>query len=522
MTNLSGKRALISVSNKDGVVEFAQNLIDRNWSIVSTGGTARLLKDSAIPVTEVKEITTFPEILEGRVKTLHPLIHGGILAKRDNEEHLRDLSAHGIIPIDMVVVNLYPFIEVVSEREVSKEEALENIDIGGPTMIRAAAKNYPYKLVVVNPSRYGEIIEALDEQEDPAEEFRYQLAREAFQHTAEYDAFIASYFNQNVSEETPFPPHLALPYRKAQDLRYGENPQQQAAFYREVQVKEGDLANYKQWQGKELSFNNFNDLNAAWELVKEFNEQPTVVAVKHTNPCGVATASTTLEAYQKAYESDPVSIFGGIVAINTKVDLDTARELSKIFLEVIAAPSFDEEALKILNSKPEVRILTIPFQPSYLHASDDSWDFKKVSGGLLIQELDEEPVNVKEGKLATLREPEQQQWEDLEFAQKVVKHVKSNAIVVASQQQTLGVGAGQMSRVASTRIALEQAGSKAEGAVLASDAFFPFSDAVEHAVKAGIKAIVQPGGSLRDQEAIDECNANGLAMVFTGKRYFKH
>jgi len=520
MTKQNAKRALISVSNKKGVADFAKSLVDRGWEIISTGGTARLLREENIPVFEVEDITKFPEILEGRVKTLHPNIHGGILARENKKEDLKELEAHQIGPIHMVVVNLYPFIDVVSKDNVSHETALENIDIGGPTMLRAAAKNYFHTVVVINPQHYKNIIDELDREGKVSENTRFELAREAFQHTAEYDAFIAAYFNKVSSHdatENTFPYHLNLSYRKAKELRYGENPQQKAAFYQEIKYKEGDLASLHQWQGKDLSFNNINDLQAAWELVKEFKET-TVVAVKHANPCGVGMARTVLEAYNKAYEADPVSIFGGIVAVNQEVDAQTAEEMSKIFLEVIAAPAFKPEAIDILSKKPDVRIITIPL----VNNSENSWDFKKISGGLLIQEMDTEPINVRQGNVVTTQKPNEEQWKDLNFAQKVVKHVKSNAIVIASQGQTLGIGAGQMSRVGAAQIALSQAGGKAKGAVLASDAFFPFPDTAEQAVKSGIKAIVQPGGSLKDQEAIDVCERNKMAMVFTGKRYFKH
>jgi len=511
------KRALLSVSNKDGITDFAQELTERGWEIVSTGGTARLLQKAGIPVMQVEEVTGFPEILEGRVKTLHPFVHGGILAQKDKNENLKELDTHGITPISMVVVNLYPFIEVVNEKKVSLDKAMENIDIGGPAMLRAAAKNYRHTMVVINPQRYQEIIEALDQQGDLGENYRYQLATEAFQHTAEYDAFIASYFNQQTREKDTFPSHLVLPYRKAKELRYGENPQQKAALYHNIDYKEETPAKFQQWQGKELSFNNINDLDAAWELVKEFKETA-VIAVKHTNPCGVGVARTVLEAYNKAYEADPVSIFGGIIAVNQEVDATTAEEMSKIFLEVIAAPSFSSEALNILSHQSDVRVLSTPL----VNRKEKPWEFKKTSGGLLVQEMDSEPVNVRRGKVVTSTKPSEEQWKDMDLAQKVVKHVKSNAIVIASRGQTLGIGAGQMSRVGAAQIALSQAGGKAKGAVMASDAFFPFPDTAEQAARAGIKAIVQPGGSVKDQDAINVCNHNQMAMVFTGRRHFKH
>ncbi len=513
----NSKRALISVSNKDGIVEFSRQLQDRGWEIVSTGGTARALREAGLPVLEIEEVTGFPEILGGRVKTLHPLVHGGILARRKSKDDARELKEHGITAVNMVVVNLYPFAEVASKESTTLEEALENIDIGGPTMIRAAAKNFRDVVVAVNPRSYAQIIEELDRGGEVSPEFRYRLAREAFAHTARYDAFIASYLNQKSSEGEEFPSELVLPYQKQQNLRYGENPQQKSAFYREITVQEGDLAAYRQLQGKELSFNNLNDLHAAWELLKEFSETA-VVAVKHTNPCGVGVDRSVLGAFNKAYEADPVSIFGGIVAVNREIDAKTAREMAKLFLEVVAAPSFHAEALKVWESKPEVRLLTIPLKtPSRV-----PWDFKKTSGGLLIQQMDIEPVNLRHGEVVTSRKPTDKQWKDMEFAQKVVKHVKSNAIVVSSNGQTLGIGAGQMNRVSSAQIALSQAGGKSKGAVMASDAFFPFPDTAEKAAKAGIKAIVQPGGSLKDKESIEVCERHGITMVFTGRRYFKH
>ena len=521
MNSQKQKRALISVSNKSDISKFAKELIERGFEVISTGGTARLLEKEGLPVTQVEEVTQFPEILEGRVKTLHPFIHGGILARENKKEDLKELDVQNILPINMVVVNLYPFINAVTEKKVTMEKALDNIDIGGPTMLRAAAKNYLNTVVVIDPQRYQEIIEEMDNKGDISEQTRFRLAQEAFQHTAEYDSFIASYFNQkaqnNDAKVEAFPSHITLPYRKVKELRYGENPQQKAAFYQEINFKTGDLVDYRQWQGKDLSFNNINDLNAAWELLKEFKETA-VVAVKHTNPCGVGTSRTLLEAYNKAYEADPVSIFGGVIALNREVDVKTAEEMGKIFLEVIAAPSFHADALKVLSKKPDVRVLTIPL----VNHTETSWDFKKTSGGLLIQEIDTDPVNVRQGKVVTSCKPTEEQWKNLHFAQQIVKHVKSNSIVIASQGQTLGIGAGQMSRVGAAQIALSQAGGKAKGAIMASDAFFPFPDTAEQAAKAGIKAIAQPGGSLKDQEAVDVCDRNQIAMVFTGKRYFKH
>jgi len=511
------RRALISVSDKTGIVEFARDLNSLGFEIISTGGTARAMREAELSVTEASEVTGFPEILGGRVKTLHPYIHGAILGCPDQHEQLRELKEHNITPIELVVVNLYPFEETVAREGTGHKEVVENIDIGGPAMLRAAAKNHAHVTVVVNPQRYEPLVRELKETGSISEKTRISLAAEAFSHTAGYDAAIAGYFNTLPEAEAGlYPERLNLSFRKKQDLRYGENPQQEAAFYLSSGSKEG-LAAAEQLQGKELSFNNLNDLNAAWDLALEFSE-PTVVAVKHANPCGVGSAGVLSEAYNLAYDADPVSIFGGVLALNREVDENTAREMSKIFLEVIAAPCFSEKAAQILQEKKDIRLLQIPLEESRL----DRTDLKKVSGGLLAQTLDFEPVDVSRGRVVTKREPGKDEWAALNFAQRVVKHVRSNAIVVAGKGQTYGIGAGQMSRIGAAGIALDQAGEKAEGAVLGSDAFFPFPDTVEKAAKAGVKAIVQPGGSQKDRESIDLCDRLGLAMIFTGKRYFKH
>lgn len=510
--------ALISVSNKDGVLDFALELNKRGWHIISTGGTASMLSEGGVKVKKVSEVTGFPEILGGRVKTLHPYIHGGILARRDIDEHKTELKKLGINYIDMVVVNLYPFVRTISKEGVTPEEAIENIDIGGPTMVRASAKNYRDVIIVVNPERYGIVLSELDESGDVSLKTRCRLSVEAFSHTAEYDSFISGYLAGCPEAEGPlFPEQVIIPLKKAGELRYGENPQQKAAFYGEAGAGEGTIATASRLQGKEMSFNNINDLNAAWELVKEFKETA-VVAVKHANPCGVGTAGTVYEAYKKAYDADPVSIFGGIVTINREVEADAARKMTEIFLEVVAAPSFSPEALEIFRAKPDMRLLTMPLEG----AAGSLWDYKKVSGGFLVQEMDTKHVEHREGEVVTERSPTDEEWEALTFNLRVVKHVKSNAIVVGYATQTLGIGAGQMNRIGAARIALEQAGDKARGAVLASDAFFPFSDTVEEAARAGITAIIQPGGSLKDAESIDACNRHGITMVFTGRRYFKH
>lgn len=509
------RRALISVSDKTGVVEFARGLVDLGWEVVSTGGTFKTIKSAGIPAIYVSEVTGFPEILDGRVKTLHPKIHGGILALR-TEEHLRQLAEQGIAPIDLVAVNLYPFRQTVSREGVRLEEAVENIDIGGPAMIRAAAKNHRYVLVVVNPERYPAVLEALRAGEVGAE-MRLALAQEAFAHTAHYDAAIAEYLG-GLTAGVRFVKEMTLAFDLVGTLRYGENPHQQAAFYRDLRTKGPCVANAEKLHGKELSYNNILDLNAAFELVREF-EPPTVVIVKHNNPCGVAQAAAVDEAYRRAFETDPVSAFGGIVAVNRPVDKAAAEEMVKIFLEAVIAPDFTPDALEVLRQKKDLRLL----KTGPLTGQTTDWmDVRKVNGGLLIQEVDRKVADRAALKVVTKRAPTDEEIEELLFSFAVVKHVKSNAIVVSKNRQVLGVGAGQMNRVGSARIAFGQAGEKARGAVLASDAFFPFPDTVIEAAKAGIAAIIQPGGSLKDEESIKVCDEYGMAMVFTGMRHFRH
>lgn len=516
----SKKRALISVSDKSGIVELGQELARLGWEIVSTGGTAKTLGEGGVAVTEASTVTGFPEILGGRVKTLHPLIHGGLLARLELEEHRRQLQEQQIVPIALVVVNLYPFARTIARPGVELAEAVENIDIGGPAMIRAAAKNFAHVAVVVNPERYGEITAELAAEGAVSAETRFRLAAEAFAHTAQYDALIAGYLAARPEAAAElFPERLSLPLEKIQELRYGENPQQQAAFYA-LGGKRRGLAAARQLQGKELSFNNLNDLQGAWELLLEF-ERPTAVAVKHTNPCGVATDETIEQAYRRAHDADPVSIFGGIVALNRPVTAATAAEMVKIFLEVVAAPSFEEEALEIFKQKKEIRLLEMA-RPDPEAQVEPEPELKKVSGGLLLQTVDREPVELVAAEVVTERAPTEGERRDLEFAQKVVKHVKSNAIVIVKGECTLGIGAGQMNRVGAARIALEQAGEAAAGAVLGSDAFFPFPDTAAVAAEAGVTALVQPGGSQKDAASIELCNNRGLAMLFTGRRYFKH
>jgi phosphoribosylaminoimidazolecarboxamide formyltransferase / IMP cyclohydrolase len=515
--SINKMQALISVSDKRGVTELAGELSALGYELLSTGGTAKALKDAGLKVKKVSEVTGFPEILQGRVKTLHPLIHGAILAQTDIKEQQKELQHHGIVPIQIVVVNLYPFEQTISREGYIHEEAVENIDIGGPTMIRAAAKNHHYVTVVVNPDRYPELIRELKAEGQISAETRITLAAEAFAHTACYDAAIAAYFSGlPQTSAVLFPDQLSIGLKKVQDLRYGENPQQQAAFYTPPVLRNG-LAAAVQLKGKELSFNNINDLGTAWALAAEF-EKPTVVAVKHANPCGVGSAATVSAAYHLAYEADPVSIFGGVLAANTIIDGDAARKMLEIFLEVIAAPQFTDEALTLLSQKSDLRILQIP------QALNDQtfYDIKVAAGAVLVQTIDREPVNIRMGKVVSSRNPSEQEWLGMDFAQKVVKHVRSNAIVIANEGQTVGIGAGQMNRIGAAKIAIEQGGKKVNGSVMGSDAFFPFPDVAEEAAKAGVTAIVQPGGSLKDQESIDVCDRFGLAMVFTGRRYFKH
>ncbi|MBO8169140.1 MAG: bifunctional phosphoribosylaminoimidazolecarboxamide formyltransferase/IMP cyclohydrolase [Thermoanaerobacteraceae bacterium] len=508
------KRALISVSDKTGVKEFAKGLVVLGYEILSTGGTAKVLEEAGIPVTYVSEVTGFPEILDGRVKTLHPKIHGGILAKR-TQDHLAQLQQHDITPIDVVAVNLYPFKETISKPDVTMEEAIENIDIGGPTMVRAAAKNYEHVLIVVNPERYEEVLRNLEAGTADVQ-YRLKLAAEAFTHTAQYDSAISRYLNDQ-QDENEFPVNYVLTGQKVQQLRYGENPHQKAAFYRLEGVDHACVAAAEQLQGKELSYNNIMDVEAALELVREFTDTAAVV-IKHTNPCGVAQAGTLVEAYRAAFNADPISAFGGIVGLNRKVDARTAEALVETFLEAVIAPDYEPAALQILARKPNLRVLAV----GELSRQVPGKQVKSVNGGFLVQDADTGQISPEDLQVVTRAQPTKRELEELLFAWKVVKHVKSNAIVVTKNYQTLGVGAGQMNRVGAANIALKQAGDRARGAFLASDAFFPFKDTVALAAKAGITAIIQPGGSMRDEESIEEADRHGLVMVFTGMRHFKH
>lgn len=516
------KQALISVSDKAGIVEFARELCRFGVAILSTGGTAKLLKDAGLTVTEVGEYTGFPEMLDGRVKTLHPKIHAGILARRDLPEHVAAMQNAGIPGIELVVVNLYPFSQTVARSDCSLEEAIENIDIGGPAMVRAAAKNYKSVAVVTDPKDYSPLLAEMKSAGGTVgQDFRFQLARKAFSHTAAYDGAISNYLTSMDSDgqRQDFTECLNLNFSIAQHLRYGENPHQKASFYRELAPVPGSLASYTQRQGKELSYNNIADADAAWECVKTF-DLPACVIVKHANPCGVAVADTPLAAYQLALGTDPTSAFGGIIAFNRVLDGATAEAVIKQFVEVIIAPELSDEAKQILAGKTNVRVLTLPLQ-----AGGNAFDFKRVGGGLLVQTPDNLNVTGAQLKVVTKVQPTPQQLQDLLFAWRVAKFVKSNAIVYCANGRTLGVGAGQMSRVDSARIAsikAQNAGLALAGSVVASDAFFPFRDGLDVVVQAGARAVIQPGGSVRDEEVIAAADEQGVAMVLTGVRHFRH
>jgi len=509
------KRALISVSDKQGLFSLVNYLDQMKVEIISTGGTAAVLKEAGISVIPVSEITNFPEMLDGRVKTLHPNIQAGILALR-TPEHLRQLEEHGIKPIDLVVINLYPFAKTIAKPGVTLEEAIENIDIGGPTMIRAAAKNYNYVGVITSPARYEEVLYELKKNDCCLSlELSYKLACEAFAHISQYDSLIHQYLEKDL-----FPTTLNLSYQKAQLLRYGENPHQQAAFYINPQISIPSISKAKQLHGKELSYNNILDLDSALELVKEFEEKFACVIIKHNNPCGAAVTDNQLTSYKLAYESDPISAFGGIISFNQKVEKDTAEEIVKTFIEAIIAPGFTKDALEILNRKKDLRLLEVAnWQKNILNLP---LSLRSVVGGLLVQEADFKKITQQELKIVTKRQPTQQEINAMLFGWKVVKHIKSNAIVFAKEDRIISIGAGQMSRVDAVKIAINKAGAQAFGSIMASDAFFPFRDGIDLADKVGVRAIIQPGGSIRDEEVIKAANDYGMAMVFTGIRHFKH
>ena len=516
------RRALISVSDKTGLAEFGRGLASHGVEILSTGGRAKLLQEAGVTVTEVSDYTGFREMLDGRVKTLHPKIHAGILARRDCAEHVAAMAQMDFPYIDLVVVNLYPFEATVAKAGCTLTDAIENIDIGGPTMVRAAAKNHDRVAVITEPADYSLVLEALAHAGgDLGAATRLDLAKKAFAHTAAYDGAIANYLTSldQAGKPSRFPEALTLQFRKGQDLRYGENPHQQGAFYRETNGASGSIAAFTQLQGKELSYNNIADADAAWECVKTF-AAPACVIVKHANPCGVATAHGLLDAYQRAFATDPTSAFGGIIAFNREIDAPAARAVVGQFVEVVMAPAVSAEAAQVFAAKPNVRVLAIP-----LGEGANAWDFKRVGGGLLVQSPDLRNVGPAELRVVTRLAPSAEQLEDLLFAWRVAKFVKSNAIVFAGGGRTLGVGAGQMSRVDSTRIAsikAQNAGLDLAGAVVASDAFFPFRDNVDVLAAAGAKAVIQPGGSLRDDEVIAAAEERGIAMVFTGVRHFRH
>jgi len=510
-------RALISVSDKTGILEFARELSSLGVKIISTGGTAARLRDNGVDVIGISEVTGFPECLDGRVKTLHPAVHGGILAMRDKPDHMQQLAELKIETIDIVAINLYPFKETIMKSTVTLEDAIENIDIGGPTMLRSAAKNHKDVVVICDPKDYGQVIEELKAEGTVSYATKYRLALKVFQHTAAYDAMISDYLRKEIDAELP--DNLTLTFEKIQELRYGENPHQKAYYYKEIKPGQGSLVNAVQIHGKELSFNNINDTNGALDALKEF-EEPAVVAVKHANPCGVGTGYDIFDAYGKAYKADPVSIYGGIVAANRTIDEMTATEINKIFVEIVIAPDFTEEAIAILTQKKNIRLLKL--EHIMVKASKDSIDLKKVGGGFLVQDRDHD-LYVESGlKIVTDRIPTEKEMEDMKFAMKVVKHIKSNGIVLAKDGKTIGVGPGQVNRIWAVENSIRQATENTEGAVLASDAFFPFDDCVTAAAKAGITAIIQPGGSMNDADSIKKANELGIAMVFTGVRHFKH
>ena len=514
-------KALISVSDKTGIVEFARELEAQGVEIISTGGTYKKLKEEGVNAIEISELTGFPECLDGRVKTLHPVVHAGILAMRSNENHMKQLKDLNIDTIDFVVVNLYPFKQTILKEGVTRAEAVENIDIGGPTMLRSAAKNYQDVSVITDPKDYEVVLKELKENGKVSLETKFYLMQKVFEHTSNYDTMISKYIKEQRNDDS-FPEELSLTYEKVQEMRYGENPHQKGCLYKEIGKCKGSLTTAEQLNGKELSFNNINDTNGALELLKEF-EEPTVVACKHGNPCGVGSSENIYDAWKKAFEADKTSIFGGIVVLNREVTKQIAEEMSKIFLEVIVAPSYEKEALEILKIKKNLRVLLLPDitvkQPA------NAYDIKKINGGIIVQTIDSKLLD--EYEVVTNRKPTDKELEDMLFTWKIVKYVKSNGIALGKNKQSIGIGPGQVNRIWATKQSVEHAEELIEkgvtnGAVLASDAFFPFDDCVEEAHRAGITAIIQPGGSLRDQDSIDKCNEYGIAMIFTKMRHFRH
>ena len=526
------RRALLSVSDKTGLIPFASGLAGLGVQLVSTGGTARALREAALSVTDVAELTGFPEMLDGRVKTLHPRIHGGLLGIRGNPDHERQMAAQGIVPIDLAVVNLYPFEATIARPDVSLVEAVENIDIGGPAMLRSAAKNFEAVAAIVDPAEYATLLDELKRNDGfLSRATRLRLAGKAFAHTARYDALIAGFLETRESpadgsrlaapgSQVSFPSLLHVRLDKVQELRYGENPHQRAAFYRDLAMH-GGIAAARQLQGKELSYNNLMDLHAAWELAQEWSE-PVVAIIKHTNPCGVATAAELLGAFTRARDTDPVSAYGGILGVNRPLDAATAREIASTFVEAIIAPGYTEEALGLLRERKNLRLLELPLPEQGLPREIGGYEMRRVSGGMLVQDPDNVDLDPPAMRVVTRRPPAAPEVRALRFAWKVAKHVKSNAIVLSTEHATVGIGAGQMSRVDSAKLARMKANFPTQGTVLASDAFFPFRDGVDAASEAGATAIIQPGGSMRDAEIIAAADEHGMAMVFTGIRHFRH
>ncbi len=514
-------RALISVSDKTGIADFAKQLHEMNVEILSTGGTAKVLKDAGIPITLVSDYTDFPEMLDGRVKTLHPKIHAGLLSIRDNNSHNQDLKKHDIPFIDMVVVNLYPFYQTLLKEGMGKEDIIENIDIGGPTMLRSAAKNYKYVACVCEPKRYDSVIEEMKSSNYKlSENTLVNLAYDVFRMTSAYDSVISHYFSNIQDSPNVFPENFSIAFEKIQDLRYGENPHQKAGFYKLTSDGRNDITSAKQIQGKELSYNNIVDIDASYRLVCEF-DKPAVIISKHNNPCGAAQADDLSNAYDLAHATDPTSAFGSIIAINKKVDDDVAQKITSTFVEAVIAPDYSSEALETFSKKKNLRILKQCSQKPNSHLNYDM-EIKRVIGGVLLQNIDDKIVATKDLKCVTKKQPSQDEIESLMFAWKVAKHVKSNAIIFGKGTETVGIGAGQMSRIDSSMLAVKKALKPLENIVMASDAFFPFRDNIDEAAKRGVTAIIQPGGSIRDQEVIDACNEHDISMVFTGMRHFKH
>ncbi len=526
------RRALLSVSDKTGLIPFASGLCGLSVDLISTGGTAKALRDAGLAVTDAAEITGFPEMLDGRVKTLHPRIHGGLLGIRGNPDHERQMSAHGILPIDLVAITLYPFEATTARPDASLAEAMESVDIGGPAMLRSAAKNFEAVAVIVDPADYGRVLDELRQtQGSLSRATRFELARKAFAHTARYDALIAGFLEGGEltadgswlppgRSRSLFPEILHVRLDKVQGLRYGENPHQRAAFYRNVSLR-GGIAAARQLQGKELSYNNFVDLHAAWELAQEWSE-PVVAIIKHTNPCGVATADELVQAYVRARETDPVSAYGGILGLNRSLDASTAREIASTFLEAIIAPGYTGEALNTLKGKKNLRLLEMPPAQGRDPSAGHGLEMRTVGGGMLVQERDDVDLDPAALKVVTRRLPTAGELRAMRFAWKAAKHVKSNAIVLATEDATVGIGAGQMSRVDSVKLARMKANLPTRGTALASDAFFPFRDGVDEAAEAGVTAVIQPGGSVRDAEVIAAADEHGMTMVFTGIRHFRH